>query len=156
MWCTKLIDNVFCVNYVGSAPVYPIFSRISYEYDHMEQYSLIKYDELKNGNDLSKIEIDIEINSFRKAENSNLVELNKNEPYIFYFPIDENFKIRYTEDTLNKFIRDMEGSLKLKLWMKGKTRRYLTSLESMRYNINPDNLEIRLKSDNISVIGINA
>lgn len=166
LWTSIMKENTYCVNYVGSAPVNGIFTRNKEHISKFKQYSLIDYETFCNESDLSKKEIDLKLyNSFpedRDKQNA-LIELNITKSFLFYFPIWEEFVDLYTDiyfpnnkKSLNNFIRDIEGCVKLHFWRKGRTRRYLTFLESMRYNINPDNLEMRLKSDNISVIGINA
>lgn len=166
LWTSQIKENTYCVNYVGSSPVNGIFYRNKEHIKKFKQYSLIDYEVFNNEIEYDKKEINLKLcNLFKmdELEQDKLINLNLENSYIFYFPINEDYKKlnfdinnKYNEaESLNNFIRDVEGCLKLYFWKNGKTRRYLTFLESMRYNIDPKLLTMELKDKNVTIIGIN-
>lgn len=167
LWTSKMKNDSYCVNYVGSSRAQAILERNIEHYKKFKQYSLIDYDSFNNVKNTDDQEIDMilyntyPLNDDKILHNRDVqkyIDLNTENSFIFYYPVDEEFKSKYekySEKTINDFILDIEGSIKLYFWKKGKTRRYLTFLESMRYNINPDDLVMSLESEYISIIGIN-
>lgn len=167
LWTSKMKNDSYCVNYVGSSRAQAILERNIEHYKKFKQYSLIDYDSFNNVKNTDDQEIDMilcntyPLNDDKILHNRDVqkyIDLNTENSFIFYYPVDEEFKSKYekySEKTINDFILDIEGSIKLYFWKKGKTRRYLTFLESMRYNINPNDLVMSLESEYISIIGIN-
>lgn len=83
LWCSKLEDKVFCVNYIGSAPVYNISDRIRQEHNNCAMYSQIDYSHFNNENNLEKKEINI-VNNVWESFSKELIESNKENSYIFF------------------------------------------------------------------------
>lgn len=146
LFTVEIKEKLFAVTYVGAAPVYPIYYRVSTWYKMTKSKKVGSYLYFKE--DALDKQLDYKLTIFDGNEiDDKMIEHNLQTPFIFYCPINE-CQIKELNEKFGELnhIRELEGALKNKLRRKMESRKYLLSFEHAKYGIS-DKKIINICSD---------